>query len=516
MVKLKANTNNLVIIPTVGLGSRMGELTAFINKGLVPFKNKPVLAHIIDQFSNDTKFIIPVGYKKEQVIDFCNLAYPERNIEFVEIDNYIENFTGPGYTIKQCIEKITGSFYYIPCDSYFTEKLKPSGTDTYYVKQVDQDLNFHYTTFKLDNNKILDIQFKETTGSDYYAFTGVMYIKDHIKFIERLQACKTPEIIETISVGSNVQLLNSWLDFGNLNIYTSARKEVENYDFTKTDEITYICNNKVLKYWKDSSISQKKYTKYLTNPDVYPEQVTQSNGWLKYDFGKGKTLYQNNKKQSFKKFLDWMDKQVWITKDVDLQADATKFYKEKTLSRIDKFLNMHKNLPTVTHINNVSVKHYDYYLNNIDWNLLTTCLLSGYTHGDLQFDNVLINKDKFTVIDWRHEFGDIVEYGDIYYDLSKLYGGFLIDYSKIKQNNFNVEICDGKVSIDIPYVENYEYYVAELIKYIKAKNYNLQKVKLLIPVIYWNMAPLHKDPFDKLLWYLGIMLFEQLEHEKFL
>ena len=42
-------------------------------------------------------------------------------------------------------------------------------------------------------------------------------------------------------------------------------------------------------------------------------------------------------------------------------------------------------------------------------------------HGDLQYDNVLVKKDKsFVLIDWRHEFGKCLEFGDIYYDLAKL------------------------------------------------------------------------------------------------
>jgi len=34
----------------------------------------------------------------------------------------------------------------------------------------------------------------------------------------------------------------------------------------------------------------------------------------------------------------------------------------------------------------------------------------------------------------------------------------------------------------------------------------------LIPIIFWNMSPLHTAPFDMFLWYLGIKLFEELEN----
>ena len=41
---------------------------------LLPYKDKPVLAHIIDNFPHNTRFVIPVGYLKEQIIDFCKVA----------------------------------------------------------------------------------------------------------------------------------------------------------------------------------------------------------------------------------------------------------------------------------------------------------------------------------------------------------------------------------------------------------------------------------------------------------
>jgi len=503
--------SNIVVIPTAGLGSRMGELTQFLNKALLPYKGKPVLAHIIDQFPNDTNFIIPVGYKSDQIIDFCALVYPEKNIEFVHIPNYTESFTGPGYTIKQCLDNINGSFYYIPCDTYFNEGLPlEHDEDTYYVKKVDTNMNYHYTTFNVDNGRLVDYKFKEYTPDNYYAFTGVMYIKDHIAFKNRLLSLSGPEIIYTIELNSNVNHLYSWIDFGNLEEYKAACNKSQKYDFTKTDEITYLCNNKVVKYWKADNIAHKKFVKHKTNIEVYPSNTKQLNNWLCYDYFEGDTLYNHNNYASFPLLMQWLDNKVWIKSQVDLRADAHDFYKVKTLDRVYKFVNKHKNLPTPTHVNDVPVKDYRYYLGNINWEMLYSDLLAGYTHGDLQFDNLIISTDKtFRVIDWRHEFGTNVEYGDIYYDLAKLYGGFIIDYSKIKQNSFEVREQDSKIYLDIPNINDYNFYTSQLINYIRYKRYNEYKVRLLVPIIFWNMAPLHHEPFDKFLWYLGMMMFEE-------
>jgi thiamine kinase-like enzyme len=132
-------------------------------------------------------------------------------------------------------------------------------------------------------------------------------------------------------------------------------------------------------------------------------------------------------------------------------------------------------------------------------------------HGDLHFDNVIVDDNKFTIIDWRHEFSGLVDKGDIYYDLAKLAGGFILNYSKIKDNDFKFNIDGSKVTLEIPNVEHMSFYQENLKKYVDYKGIDYKKVQLLIPIIYWNMSPLHTSPFDIFLWYLGIKLFAELD-----
>lgn len=507
-----------VIIPTAGLGSRLGDVSKFINKALLSYDSKPVLSHIIDQFPNHTKFIIPVGYKQDQIIDYCELTYPEKDIEFVHIPHYTEDYTGPGYTIKHCLESINSPFFYIPCDSYFIKDFdNVYDKDVYFVKSVELGMNRHYTSFLLEDGIIKDLQFKQDTNSAYTAFTGVMYIHDYMGFKDRLMNLNSPEIIHTIQLNNHTIPLESWVDFGNIDIYKDTVSKSSKYDFTKTDEITYMCNNKVVKYWKNESIAEKKYRKYLTNTKVYPNNVKQKNGWLCYDYFSGTTLYERDEITCFQYMLAWLDKEVWLQDtNVDITEQALLFYKTKTLERVGKFLDKHT-LPNITHINDVEVTNYKYYLDRINWDMLSTDVLPGYTHGDLHFDNTVISNDnKFKIIDWRHEFGNIVEYGDIYYDLAKMYGGFIIDYSKIKENDFKINIEGTKVYLEIPHAKNHEYYLKSLLEFIHSKGYDSNKVRLLVPIIYWNMSPLHTEPFDKFCWYLGILLFQELVNEKVL
>ena len=51
-----------VLIPTAGIGSRLDNLTKYLNKSLVSVQNKPIIARIIEMFPEETEFVIALGY----------------------------------------------------------------------------------------------------------------------------------------------------------------------------------------------------------------------------------------------------------------------------------------------------------------------------------------------------------------------------------------------------------------------------------------------------------------------
>lgn len=506
---------NTVIIPTAGTGSRMGNYTKNLNKALLPYKNKPVISHIIDGFPKDTKFIVPVGYLADQIKDFCRIAYADRDIEFVQIDDYLSSKSGTSYTLRHCRDKVNGPFWYVPCDTYFNESVvdKVNESNCYFVKRVPEKDTYLYTMFDVDANKnITEITFKKHTPESYEAFTGLMYIHDYVEFFDSLETINSTELIYSIQLGDKVAKLDTWQDFGDPVNYQTELGKSQKFDFSKKDELTYICNNRVVKWWTDDATPKKKYIKTLENPSVFPANCQHIGNFMAYDYFDGQTLYEYNNPVSFTSYLNWLKDEVWLPVDADINSAATEFYKTKTLARVNKFLEKYPDLKQINFIDGVKVNEYSYYLNKIDWDYLSTTTLPGFVHGDLHFDNTVINSEgKFKVIDWRHEFANIVEYGDIYYDLAKLAGGFIINYANIKEHNFNIEIDNDNVTLSIPSVDQVNVYQRQLKEFVISQGYDYKKVQTLIPIIYWNMSPLHTAPFDLFLWYLGIKLFQELE-----
>ncbi len=77
-----------VLITASGLGSRLGNLTKFTNKGLVRIGKKPALSYIIESYPDDVEFVVTLGHYGNQVEQFLKLAYPDKNITYVPVENY--------------------------------------------------------------------------------------------------------------------------------------------------------------------------------------------------------------------------------------------------------------------------------------------------------------------------------------------------------------------------------------------------------------------------------------------
>ena len=63
------------VILAAGKGTRMGQVDNNLNKALLPIKNKAVISHIIDFFPTDSEFVVAVGHKSQQVIDYLAAAH---------------------------------------------------------------------------------------------------------------------------------------------------------------------------------------------------------------------------------------------------------------------------------------------------------------------------------------------------------------------------------------------------------------------------------------------------------
>ena len=195
-----------------------------------------------------------------------------------------------------------------------------------------------------------------------------------------------------------------------------------------------------------------------------------------------------------------------------LYEPCVKFYKEKTMDRLDKFLSDRDKSYLDSHIvNGRSVGKIKNMLEDFKWDKLFDGISTEFFHGDLQFDNVIYGDDRnFYLLDWRQDFaGDVI--GDVYYDLAKMYGGILMSYKLMKDSsNFFCKVDGDVIHYEYKSEPKLDEFKSVYEHWIIGNEYDLEKVKMITSLIFLNMAPLHEKEFGDLLFFKSKEMIQEL------
>ena len=506
-----------VCLLTAGKGSRLGSYSKSLNKALLPINRKAVISHIIEKFPQHTEFVVGVGFLGDQVRQYLSIAHSDHHFTFVDVDNFDGPGSGPGYSLLCCSKYLQKPFYFVSCDTLWENTLDWDQDSNWLgVAPVTSDITQHYCNLKVVDGRITDLRDKEKIHDPMYqAFVGLCFIRDYTLFWDALGTTKTIAGEHQVSNGLTTLIQNTkvcaesivWTDVGDFEKYKAAVQKYEDFDFGKQNESLYIVNNKVIKFFADASLAQKRVKKSALNPIVFPVISDYQGSFYAYHFQPGKTLYEVNSSQIFDALISWLDKKLWQPVHVSnsiMQSACATFYHDKTMERIAMFHAKYPESNTSLCINDKSIPAIYDLFSKISWESLNEGFPS-FIHGDLQFDNILYDERScsFMLLDWRQDFGGHVEFGDLYYDLAKLYGGIILNYDYIKQNLMRYEEDANGIHFDFAQRYQTHNYQTILDQYIVSKGYDLKKVQLIVALIYLNMSPLHHYPFDKLLYALG-------------
>jgi len=517
------NKKYKVCILAAGVGSRMGALSENINKAVLPVNHKAVISYVVEKFPVDMEIVVAVGHKGDTVVDYLSLAYPDRKFTFVEVDRFVGPGSGPGHSLLLCKKHLQCPFIFSTADTIVLEDI-PEPTENWIgIAPVHE--TEPYCTVKIRDNFVSHLDVK-TKNDNSFAFIGLAGIHNFKEFFNVLENDKKTEANEIQMTNGLKGLIEyklapigfTWFDTGTFDNYRATNKNFsgdDKFDFSKGDEFLYFVGNRVIKFFADKSISEKRHRRskeFLKG--ISPTIESQNGHFYSYQKIEGNTLYSVLNNQVISEFLSWAKNNLW--KRLELNPEQKKifenacmeFYRNKTRQRMEMF---HKKMnfeKESTIINGVRVPTAKELLDSVDWEKLASGTPSNF-HGDLQFDNVLVvlnpqnDFEKFKLLDWRHDFGGVVEMGDLYYDLAKLYGGMIMSYPLIKDGMFSFKI-DGENA-------NYHFFVKNDLhdarehyeEFLLEHGYDLKKIKILTSIIFLNMAPLHHSPFDSVLYHLG-------------
>jgi len=508
-----------VIIPTAGIGSRLGKLTKYLNKSLVSISNRPTLCHLIEQFPQDCEFVVALGYKGNLVKDFLRMAYPNREFLFGNVEIYKGEGSGLGLTLLSCEKYLQQPFIFLSCDTLVKGVIPPPNHNWMGYSYTDNISK--YRTLKIDNNKVSEIHEKSVSKENLHPYIGIAGINDYKIFWEAMHNGKTTAIQQGESYGmKSILEMNTvhankftWFDTGNIESISIARNEYSEPNqpniLEKENEAIWFVGNNVIKYSENVEFINNRVKRAKALKEYVPEIISHNKNMYCYKKVKGSVLSDVVSLGIFEEFMSkcknfWTEQELNLSDKVNFKNKCLKFYKDKTFERINLFYKNFNQKDDARLINGIEMPSLDSLLNKIDWNWLCDGL-PGRFHGDFHFENVLYSglDKKFIFLDWRQEFAGDIYVGDIYYDLAKLMHGLIINHGIIANENYSASWDDTKINYDFHRKQILVDCEKFLEKWILENNYDLKKVKVLTGLVYLNIAALHHYPYSILLYGLG-------------
>jgi len=499
-------------ILAAGIGSRLENFSDHINKGLLPLDNKAIISHLIDRTPKDYDIIIVLGYKGKMIEEYCNAAHSDRNFTFVTVDRYEGDGTGPGYSISQAKKYLQRPFIWVTADTIVTDDLPP--VEYNWLGLYPTSIPQLYSTANVKDGNVVDFKNKSKDGYDY-AFIGLAGVYDYNIFWNEL---KGDEIVTAYYDVNKYPSLKEhkfdWYDVGTVDNYIKSQRIFEKtitYSIPKTNgEFLYKVNNDFIKLSSDKKFISGRIERAKKLDTLVPNLVYGGENLYSYKWIDGDTLYDCNEIGVWKEFLNFTTDKMWKPIDVDIKKDCLKFYKDKTMNRLDILLSQREESYQHTHVvNEVDTNTIKDLLDNFNWDMVSSGLATELFHGDLQFDNIIYN-GKFYLLDWRQDFAGS-NVGDVYYDLAKMYGGILMSYKLMKnKENFSCFINESVVTYSHKSEPKLDEFKPMYETWVVDSGYDLDRVKLITALIFLNMSPLHEKEFGDLLFFKSKQMLQEI------
>ena len=526
MVKLKKSIKKTpktkVCLLAAGIGKRNVHADEFV-KGLLTYKNKAIISYVIDSFPNKYEIVVAVGHNENLYREFLPLAYPKRVFTFVRIKPYKGRGSGPGYSLLSCERFLKCNFFLIPSDAYIDPIKKFQNYKHNWIgtgSMLNNSLSSYCLVEKNSNNNVINFIDKKKDLNNKLknnVFTGIAFINNYIDFFNGL---RSEEIVNKekqvssglnalISKGIKTKYIKTWKDLGTSKLYEKFALNDPNQNLIKRDERTFIYDKVIIKYYKDYRIVDKKVRRAKLLSPLTPKIGNKFKNFFSYNKVKGHLLSEEYSNKKFKELLTVSNKTIFkpiIISEKNKRIfykECLYFYKELTLRRIKEYFKKWPLHSKEFTINKKKYPNFKTIWNTLPWEDISKGIPTNF-HGDFQPENIICTKSGFKFIDWRHNFTGSLDYGDLYYDLSKLKHALIINGQIIRDGRYSIKICKNDVRLSFDTKSNLLGFNKILKSFIKKNNYSNTKVDALTGLIYLRIACLYNSEYSNFLYFLGI------------
>lgn len=554
--------NTIAMIPAAGRGSRMMSLTDDNPKAMLPLHNKPLIAWHLDKLIEEEvkKAIIIVGYKKEKLIEYVNKFYSDK----IDI-TYIEQreLKGLAHAIKQGLDTLSeeqlenNNLLIILGDTIIKDPLKGLLEEDYsWIGYKEVDDYKRWCLMETSHNEV--VRFIDKPDYDPMtrkAVIGIYYFHDIFELYSNIQEIikKGVTIKGEFQLSSAMELymdsyslcsiqFNDWYDCGEVETFNNTRKNItRNFNNIKvTDDNTIIkmspSNNKKIiqeiNWYSSIPNKLKVYTPQLIDFDKHVEVDEPAFYELEYiNFTPMQELFLYNLpdiptwEKLFENVFHMIDKFKQYSVDANFDYDAHEdVYITKTNNRIEELKSQNPLWEKIMSQNFITIngKAYknmpliiDEIFDIVRENILTDCRDNWQIiHGDLFFGNMLydINSNTLKVIDPRGNFGKDGIYGDIRYDIAKLYHSIYGKYDFIVNDLYSLQYNNHDFNYIIYDSKRHEDIIKTFDKYIENNGFYKNDIFAITSLLFMSMIPLHKENLNnQIMMYLtAIQMFNEI------
>lgn len=474
-----------------------------LHKALLPLANRPVISHILDCIDPTIEVVITLGHLHDQLRSYIEYVYPDRHFTFIFVDNYDGPGSGPGYSLLQCRTQLNCPFVFTSIDTLFNAKLEQPTNDWIGVSKLVRNELAGYCLVDIGPNEYVRKLYydpDECLGND--VFIGIAGIHNHDDFWFGLENKNTINNEHQVINGFTKLRLTTkqfiWYDTGTSDKYASTIEYFPPPITTaKKDEVLYIDHGKVVKFFSDSNKIDNRNKRSAALSSCVPSITILSEHMDGYEYVLGNLLSHTYDEIMLDKFIDFCQEffTECVIEDVPKFRESCDYmYRIKTNERIEPLVDTEVDL--IEKVNGITVQPVKALLDQVNWDEINNKAIPFLFHGDFQPENIIVNRDRITLLDWRDSFGifeDKTTVGDIYYDLGKLHHALIVNGTNIIDDKYMLEIRGSNAFINIDSRYNLILLMEKLQEFCQSRDYDWKHIKLLGALQYITIASLYDD-----------------------
>ena len=518
--------NDLLIVLAAGMGTRMGRFNQ-VPKHLLPYSGKAVISHIIgDSFPSHTRVLVVVSRTDELTESYLQLAFPDRDIEFVATNN--PHPGNPLFDLQAALKDLrhTGPVYVTVADGVYTLP-KTLNANCVFVGERDVELDHHYTMVDVfgDDKFVSAVREKRAVSNKSVPWIGVARFNSKAILARAVNGVTADSTVCTFADLFKFMLKEEthlhavhtphWVDLGDEKLY---KERARPSDWEKPDRLTYFDGLTVIKYFADKTDAHNFWLKSTKLPVSSIPFTTHAGHFTSYKYIDGTSAYENLSCRGLKNLLDNMQAQMWSTgafhmEGKTLDRNNWSWVLEKLQYRVEAFegqYDLSGDGLTGIIVNGVVIsKTWTELIEN--FKKFNHKFSLEYIHGDLTLDNMVVcpyihpDDEEVTLIDWRPKTCfDEISLGDVYYDLGKLYLSLQIDLHELK--TLGPTIVDHREVVEIGFPTNSRLELMRTVfkNWCKLNQYDTRTIEAYSVLHMAAMTGCHQGAFPRAFYFASL------------